>query len=147
MKAGSTTEAATQDAFAPAMRKATEMASYLESSVAFGASHSEVERFAEREGREFVRRMLQGHYDFRAAAERPVRVEGADRVVRSFRRPSARPLLTIAGRVEVSRFAYQARDVDGLHPMDAQLTCRASCIPTSCVVGPPSAQRAARSTR
>jgi len=121
MKAGSTTEAATQDAFAPAMAKATEMATYLESSAAFGASHTELERFAEREGREFVRRMLQAHYDLRAAAERPVRVEGADCVVRSSRRPSMRPLLTIAGRVEVSRVAYQARNVDGLHPMDAQL--------------------------
>jgi len=44
-----------------------------------------------------------------------------DRVLRTFRRPSTRPLLTIAGRVDVVRVAYQARDVDGIHPMDALL--------------------------
>jgi hypothetical protein len=121
MKAGSTTEPSTQNAFTPAMDQAAEMTKYLGSRAAFGASHSELEKFAEREGREFVRRMLQGHYDLRAMAERPVRAEGADRVVRSFRRPSMRPLLTIAGRVDVARVAYQAREVDGLHPMDALL--------------------------
>jgi hypothetical protein len=109
------------DAFAPAMEKAAEMTKYLGSRRAFGATHSELEEFAEREGREVVRRMLQGHYELRALAERPVRAEGADRVVRSFRRPSTRPLLTIVGRVDVPRVAYQARDVDSLHPMDAAL--------------------------
>lgn len=121
MKAGSTAETAAQDAFAPAMDQAAEMTKYLESVDAFAASHSEVERFAERAGREFIRRLLQGHYTLRALAERPVRAEGADRVVRSFRRPSSRPLLTIAGPVDVPRLAYQAREVDGLHPMDALL--------------------------
>ena len=121
MKAGSTAETAAQDAFAPAMDQAAEMTKYLESVDAFAASHGEVERFAERAGREFIRRLLQGHYTLRALAERPVRAEGADRVVRSFRRPSSRPLLTIAGPVDVPRLAYQAREVDGLHPMDALL--------------------------
>ena len=121
MKAGSTVATSAQDAFTPAMERAAETAKYLGSGDAFGATHSELERYAEREGREFVRRMLQGHYDLRAIAERPVRVEGADRVVRSFRRPSTRPLLTIAGRVDVVRVAYQAREVEGLHPMDALL--------------------------
>lgn len=115
------TAATTMDAFTPAMEKAAEMTRYLGSRHAFGATHSELEEFAEREGREFVRRMLQAHYELRAIAERPVRAEGADRVVRSFRRPSTRPLLTIVGRVDVARVAYQARDVEGLHPMDAAL--------------------------
>ncbi len=121
MTAGSTAAMSTADAFTPAMEKTAEMAKYLGSGDAFGATHSELEQFAEREGREFVRRMLQAHYDLRAMAERPVRAEGADRIVRSFRRPSTRPLLTVAGRVDVARVAYQARDVDGLHPMDALL--------------------------
>ena len=121
MTAGSTATTPAADAFAAAMEKAAEMAKYLESRRAFGATHSELEQVAEREGREFVRRMLQGHYELRALAERPVRAEGADRVVRSFRRPSTRPLLTIVGRVDVDRIAYQARDVEGLHPMDAAL--------------------------
>lgn len=79
MKAGSTVATSAQDAFMPAMECAAEMAKYLGSGNAFGATHSELERYAEREGREFVRRMLQGHYDLRAIAERPVRARRGSR--------------------------------------------------------------------
>ena len=40
---------------------------------------------------------------------------------RTTRRASARPLTTLVGPVDVERTAYQARDVGGLHPMDASL--------------------------
>lgn len=36
-------------------------------------------------------------------------------------RPSERPVVSIVGRVDVARFAYQARGVDSLHPTDAAL--------------------------
>jgi hypothetical protein len=121
MSGASTAAATTTDVFASAMEKAAEMTKYLGSPPAFGATHSELERFAEREGRELVRRMLQGHYELRALAEQPVRAEGADRVLRTLRRPSGRPLCSIVGLVDVARIAYQARNVDGLHPMDAAL--------------------------
>ena len=65
--------------------------------------------------------MLQGHHVLRAIAERPVRVEGSDRVVRTFLRPSGRPVVSIVGRVDVARIAYQGRGIEGLHPMDAAL--------------------------
>ena len=45
----------------------------------------------------------------------------ADGVRRTTRRASARPLTTLVGPVDVERTAYQARDVGGLHPMDASL--------------------------
>jgi hypothetical protein len=48
-------------------------------------------------------------------------VRGADGVRRSFQRLSARPLLLLFGSVEVPRIAYQAPEVEGLHPMDAAL--------------------------
>ena len=121
MNGASTAASATTDAFASAMEKAAEMARYLESREAFAATHTELEEFVEEDGRELLRRMLQAHHSLRALAEQPVHVEGADRVVRTFLRPSARPVLSIVGRVEVVRFAYQARGVDGLHPMDAAL--------------------------
>jgi hypothetical protein len=109
------------DAFAPAMEKAIEMTKYLESRAAFTATHSELEGYVQEEGRELLRRMMQAHYDLRAVAERPVRVEGSDRVLRTLRRASTRPLLSIVGRVDVDRIAYQRRGVEGLHPMDAAL--------------------------
>lgn len=68
MKSASTAETAAQDAFDPAMGQA-EMMRYLESGAAFAANHSEVERFAERAGREFMRRMLQGQFKLRALRE------------------------------------------------------------------------------
>ena len=109
------------DAFAPAMEKAFEMARYLDSGLALSATHSELEGFVEEHGRELLRRMLQAHYELRALAERPTRVQGSDGVLRTFRRPSTRPLVSTVGRVDVDRLAYQRRGVDGLHPMDAAL--------------------------
>jgi hypothetical protein len=121
MNGASTAAAATTDAFASAMEKAAAMTRYLGSQQSFAATHSELESFVAEEGRELLRRMLQGHHELRALAEQPVRVEGADRVLRRFLRPSGRPVLSIVGRVDIGRFAYQARGVDGLHPMDAAL--------------------------
>jgi hypothetical protein len=67
--------------------------------------------------------MLQGHYDLRGAVERvvPVRVRGSDGVLRTFRRPSSRPMASIVGLLDIPRIAYQAQGVEGLHPMDAAL--------------------------
>ena len=121
MSGASTTASATTDAFAPAMAKAAEMTRYLESRPALAATHGELERFVEKEGRELLCRMLQGHHTLRALAERPVRVEGSDRVLRTFLRPSSRPVVSIVGRVDVARIAYQGRGIEGLHPMDAAL--------------------------
>lgn len=121
MNAASTTATTTTDAFAPALEKAAEMTRYLESRSALAATHSELELFVEEEGRELLRRMLQGHHALRAIAECPVHVEGSDRVVRTFLRPSARPVVSIVGRVDVARIAYQGRGIEGLHPMDAAL--------------------------
>jgi len=121
MNGASTAVPSTADAFTSAMEKAAEMTRYLESRDAFAATHSELEAFVEDEGRELLRRMVQGHHELRAIAERPVRVEGADRVLRTFRRPSSRPVVSIVGRVDVARIAYQGRDIDSLHPMDGAL--------------------------
>ena len=77
----------------------TEMTRYLESNDALGATHAELESYVESEGRELLRRTLQAHYELRA--ERPVRVQGSDGVVRTHRRASARPVVSVVGRVEV----------------------------------------------
>ena len=41
--------------------------------------------------------------------------------MRKFLRPSGRPVVSIVGRVQVARIAYQGRGIEGLHPMDAAL--------------------------
>jgi len=121
MSAATTKSAATADVFALAEEKATEMRQYLASAEALSQQHPELEKYAEEHGREWIRCMLRAHYELRCAAERPVRAVGRDRVIRTFLRPSSRPMLSIVGLLDVPRLAYQAHGVEGLHPMDATL--------------------------
>jgi len=86
------------------------------------AEHSEVETYVIEEGRELQRLLLAAHMEIRASREQKLQeVKGADGVRRTTKRASARPLTTLVGKVDVSRTAYQAPDVSGLHPMDAAL--------------------------
>ncbi len=85
------------------------------------AEHGELEKYVMEQGMELQRLLLQAHMELRAAREQRVAVRGADGVLRTTVRASTRPLMTMVGVVDVPRAAYQARDVDGLHPMDASL--------------------------
>jgi hypothetical protein len=115
------TEIADSNVFDAAREQTLSMEAHLRARASFESTHAEVEAYVEHEGREFCRRMMQAHLELRAAVEQPVRVEGADGVVRSFRRSSERPLRVLFGDVVVPRLAYQAPGVEGLHPMDATL--------------------------
>jgi hypothetical protein len=109
------------DAFEAARGHLAGMEKRLSSPEMMTATHAELEKYVVEQGRELERRLLQAHLDLRAARERAVDVTGADGVRRTTMRESERPLLTLVGRVEVERTAYQAHDVDGLHPADAVL--------------------------
>ncbi len=93
----------------------------LKSDKMLSAEHSDVESLVQTQGRELERLLYQAHLDLRAVCERPVRVLGEDGVERTYRRHSGRPLGTVLGRVMVARLAYQAPNVEGLHPMDGAL--------------------------
>lgn len=121
MCAAYNTETNERDAFSSAREQAESMERHLRSDDAMASTHSGIEAYVRREGREYERRLLQAHLDLRAARERPVEARGSDGIVRSFRRPSGRPLGSIFGSVVVLRLAYQSRGVVGLHPMDAAL--------------------------
>jgi hypothetical protein len=88
-------------------------------------THSDVERALEVDGRELVRRLLQGHMDLRAQQERELGVEGpivgADGVVRTDLRDSDRGLMTLFGEVRVNRVAHHTPWAASLHPLDASL--------------------------
>jgi hypothetical protein len=121
MSAAYKLEVVEYDVFSSAKEQAAAMERHLKSDEAMRASHSDLEAYVAREGREYERRWMQAHLELRAAKERPVEVQGSDGVRRSHRRMSSRPLLTVFGPVKVERLAYQAPDVEGLHPMDAEL--------------------------
>lgn len=112
---------AEQDVFSGAREQAEVMENHLRSPESMRNTHTELEEFIEKEGREYQRRLLQAHFEIRAERERPVEVKGSDGIDRKHRRRSVRALLSVVGEVEVERMAYQATDVPGLHPMDAVL--------------------------
>ena len=115
-------ESSPVDPFQSALEQAAATERYLRSSIAMHAPHAELEASVERDGREWMRRMMQAHLEVRAAAERVVKAQGADGVLRNQkRRETTRPLGMLFGNVQVIRLAYQAPGVVGLHPMDASL--------------------------
>ncbi len=115
------TEPMAADVFVEARQQAETMEQYMQSAECFAGTHAELESYLEREGMEYERRLAQAHLQLRAAREKPVEVRGADGVRRSYRRSSARPLMLVFGAVQVPRTAYQAPEVEGLHPADAHL--------------------------
>jgi hypothetical protein len=111
----------TDEAFSAARMQMDTMVSHLQSPVSMKSTHAEIGAYAEKEGREMTRRLVQAHFDVRSAREHAVPVRGHDGVLRTYRRASRRALLTVVGPVQVPRIAYQAADVDARHPMDSAL--------------------------
>ncbi|CAN5238505.1 hypothetical protein BH09MYX1_BH09MYX1_64370 [soil metagenome] len=113
--------AAAETTFANAHAHASKVEGMLTSETMMRKLHSDLEEMLTREGREWARLMLEAHLEFRAMAEKPTEVVGADGVERSTNRASERQLVTTLGRVPVPRRAYQAPGTTDLHPMDAVL--------------------------
>jgi hypothetical protein len=85
--------------------------------------HGEVERFLAMEGRELLRRLLQGHLDDRAAHETVWEsLEGRDGIVRTHHRQGCEtPLVTLFGNVVVTRHASSSPGEASLFALDATL--------------------------
>lgn len=118
---GATARITEEDAFEGARGHLAAMEKRLSSPTMMTSEHSQLEDYVVEQGRELQRLLLQAHMELREARERRVEVTGADGIRRSMTRASARPLMSSVGLLSVGRTAYQARDVDGLHPMDAAL--------------------------
>jgi len=114
-----------RDGFFDADEKYLEIKSHLTSSEALGMEESTLEKWLETDGRELLRRLLQGHLLLRAGLERDLgRAEpivGGDGVERTHERSSERGLMTVFGPVRVPRVEYGGRGLASLHPLDAEL--------------------------
>ena len=86
-------------------------------------THGDLEELLDVDGRELLRRLLQGYLQLRASREhRLERVEGEDNVLRpQFRRVTSRKLASIFGEVDVVRAAYSGRGATSLFPLEAEL--------------------------
>ncbi|MEO1460150.1 MAG: ISKra4 family transposase [Pseudomonadota bacterium] len=110
-----------REVFARARMHAEQTEATLAGEAMAKKSHTDLEAFCAKQGREWARLLLEEHLELRADAERRVEVTGSDGVERRRARDSQRKLETIVGPVEVPRMAYQAPGAEDLHPMDAAL--------------------------
>jgi len=111
------------DEFSPAVEQFNMILDRLKTEKTVQMEHEEVEKLLNKDGTELLRRLLQGHLNFRSANETKVdSIQGADDTVRSHRRKDCgRHLGTTFGTVQVNRFGYSARGANSLFPMDAAL--------------------------
>lgn len=121
MGAAAAQEQVPVECFAEAREHFERLAQYMGSEESRGMKHSDLERELEKQGRELMRHLLQGHLDTRSPgmAEGPVR--DADGVERTESRAHERKLETVFGTVSVEREGYGARGAESLHPLDAEL--------------------------
>jgi hypothetical protein len=109
--------------FSGAFALFSDMVTHLCSELSQPLDHGQVEQLLETAGRELLRRLLQGHLDYRAANEPDWDgLKGEDGILRTHhRRGCATHVETLFGEVTVTRRAYGARDVPSLFALDAEL--------------------------
>jgi len=108
--------------FSSAYEKFMEITSHLSAQMSGDTTHSEIEAYLERDGRELLRRLLQDHLDNPAPARLEDAVCGSDGVVRSHKRDHMETgYHSVFGAVRVARTGYSQRGVSSLFPRDAQL--------------------------
>ena len=108
--------------FHSAYEKFMEITSHLSAQMSGDTTHSEIEAYLERDGRELLRRLLQDQLDNPAPARLEDAVCGADGVVRSHKRDHMETgYHSVFGAVRVARTGYSQRGVSNLFPRDAQL--------------------------
>ncbi len=110
-----------EEAFDSAREKFEEIVEQLCSPAALELAHGELETLINTEGMELLRRLLQGHLDFRGTGDVGESVKSTDGVVRSHRRLGSRGLMSVFGGVNVNRMRYGIRGATGLVPLDAEL--------------------------
>lgn len=109
--------------FSGAFEQFTDVVTQLRSDQSQHLDHGQVEQLLETEGRELLRRLLQGHLDYRAATEPDWEsLAGEDGIIRTHRRPGCQTHVpTLFGEVIVTRRSYGARGVASLVALDADL--------------------------
>jgi hypothetical protein len=109
------------NAYSPAQEQFDSIKSQLQSSQAQCMTHSELEQFLNLEGRELLRRLFQAHLDERSPGEVSEAVIDAQGQEHTHQRLHSRSLNTIFGKVSLERQGYGGRELESLHPLDAEL--------------------------
>jgi hypothetical protein len=111
------------DEFTAAREQFSQLIQALQSDRNLEREHSDIEALIWQDGKELLRRLLQGHLDLRTAREpKRAQVIGGDGVIRTHCRSGcARTLMSLFGEVSVKRIGYSARGKESVFPLDAQL--------------------------
>jgi hypothetical protein len=109
------------DAYLSAQEQFYSIINQLRSDQALRMTHSEVEQIIEVEGRELLRRMLQGHLDERSPGEVSEPVVDCEGNTHTHCRVHSRSLKSIFGLVTIVREGYGGLGLESLHPLDAEL--------------------------
>ena len=109
--------------FSGAFEQFSAVVAHLRSEQAQPLDHGHIEQFLEKAGRELLRRLLQGHLDYRATHETAwASLEGSDGIIRRQHREGCEThLATLFGEVIVRRRASSAPGVASLFALDAAL--------------------------
>jgi hypothetical protein len=107
--------------FAAAEQDFDKITAFLCSQEASALKHSDLERALEAQGRELMRKLLQGYLDQRCPGAAIIPVHDAADEVRPREQLHERRLETIFGTVIVSRAGYGAEGKPSLHPLDGEL--------------------------
>lgn len=111
--------------FAAADEQFEEIKVMLQSADAGGMTHSALEKRLETDGRELLRRLLEGHLAGRGRQERECGRDGpvvdTDGRARTEQRDRERCLMSVFGPVAVPRLGFTAPGATSLFPIDAEL--------------------------
>lgn len=102
----------------------SELERFLAQAAAAGLGLPEIEAAAERRGRELVRAAVQQHLDARGDGDigPAVCADGPDGPVRlSYKKRHTRSIVTVFGKVSLTRIGYGAPGCASIHPLDVEL--------------------------
>lgn len=107
--------------FSLAENRFLQMTDFLKSNDASSLNCRCVENYLQKDGRELLRDLLNGHIKERGVGHIGQSVTGADGIKRTHKRLRTKKIKTLFGEVAINRFAYSGRGVSSLFPLDGML--------------------------
>jgi len=109
------------DAYLPAQEQFDSIKSHLQSEQAEHWTVSDLEQFLDLDGREMLRRFAQAYLDERGPGAVTESVVDSNGQEHTHQRLHSRSITIIFGEVTLDRQGYGGRDLESLHPLDAEL--------------------------
>lgn len=109
------------DSFTDAENKFTQLIDLLSHNDTQKMWLSQIESIVNNEGKELLRRLLQGHVDGRGLGNMGDSIIGSDGIERTHKRITERKIKTLFGIINIKRISYSNRGNSCLFPKDSLL--------------------------